>query len=247
MLKALNSIKAETACKVCGGRAALFGVVDFNKSCLENQDVFLPLLGVPVYYHRCESCGLLFSVAFDDWAAADFRTHIYNEGYGRADPDYREVRPRQVADMIFNFIRNGRDLKLLDYGGGEGVTAHLLRERGIDAVSWDLMTEDSVPQRAHFDVVTCFEVFEHTATPRMTAEDALTFLGGEGVLLFSTLTVEELTPRDITSWYIAPRNGHITIYSKKALKTLFAQLGCTVHHFNDNVHMAYKKLPPWLA
>jgi len=42
-----------TICKVCSGPAALYGVVDFNKNCLEVRDVFLPLLGVAVYYHEC--------------------------------------------------------------------------------------------------------------------------------------------------------------------------------------------------
>ena len=247
MLKPLPFSGPQTSCKICKGAAPLYGVVDFNKNCLEREGVFLPLLGVPVYYYQCESCGLIFSEAFDDWSPADFRAHIYNDAYITVDPEYVEVRPQKLADMVFNFIKRGANLKPLDYGGGEGRTAALLRERGIAATSWDPLASTALPPGDTFDVVTCFEVFEHTTRPRATAEDALRFLAPQGVLLFSTLTAEGLPPRHVDYWYLAPRNGHVTIYSKAALKTLFAQLGCTVHHFNDNVHMAYRRLPAWLA
>ncbi len=247
MLKRLHFAGPQTSCKICKGPAPLYGVADFNKNCLEREKVFLPLLGEPVYYHQCESCRLIFSTAFDDWSAADFKAHIYNDDYVTVDPEYVEIRPRKLAGMVFNFIKRGTNLKLLDYGGCEGKTAALLREKGIAATSWDPMAAAALPRESAFDVVTCFEVFEHTPQPVVTAEDALRFLKPQGVLLFSTLTAEGMPPRHMDFWYIAPRNGHITIYSKAALKVLFESLGCTVHHFNDNVHMAYRQLPAWLA
>ena len=247
MLKSLHIAGLHTSCKICGGPAALYGVVDFNKNCLERENVFPVLSGVPVYYYRCESCGLIFSRAFDEWTHADFQEHIYNSDYARVDPDYAETRPQLLADMVFNFIKQAGQLKVLDYGGGAGRTAELLRARGIAATSWDPMTSAALPPGALFDVVTCFEVFEHTPVPLATAEDALRLLDPKGVLIFSTLTADELPPRAVHAWYIAPRNGHITIYTKTALKVMFERFGCTVHHFNSNVHMAYRQLPAWLA
>jgi 2-polyprenyl-3-methyl-5-hydroxy-6-metoxy-1,4-benzoquinol methylase len=238
---------SQSQCKICASPASIYGVVDFNKNCLENRDVFLPLVGVPVYYHQCEKCRLIFSNAFDDWTTADYQRHIYNSDYVKVDPDYVEARPRQLADMVFNFIKRGDGLQLLDYGGGSGLMAELLRQKGVAATSWDPMTANPLPDKHHFDVVTCFEVFEHTASPTATAKSALGLLGRNGVLLFSTLTADALPPREVGFWYIAPRNGHITIYSKKSLRTLFAKFGYKTHHFNDNVHMAYQELPAWVT
>ena len=247
MIKDVHFSGPRTPCKICAGSADLYGVVDFNKSCREAENVFLPLLGVPVYYHRCDNCGLIFSNAFDQWSAADFQNYIYNAAYAEVDPEHTDVHPRKLADMVFSFIKGAGDLRVLDYGGGTGLTAAVLRDKGIAAISWDPMREEAQPVQSRFDLVTCFEVFEHTATPRSTAENALTFLDHKGVLLFSTLAIDTLTPRDAGFWYIAPRNGHITLYSPKSLQALFAPLDCNVHHFNDNVHMAYRTLPAWLS
>ncbi|HEY3678832.1 MAG TPA: class I SAM-dependent methyltransferase, partial [Bradyrhizobium sp.] len=56
---------ASLSCKICGGEASLYGVVDFHKSC--NPALRTPVAGVPVYYRRCATCGFLFTDAFDDW------------------------------------------------------------------------------------------------------------------------------------------------------------------------------------
>ena len=247
MIKDVHFSGWEAACKVCGGPAALYGVVDFNKNCLEVRGVYLPLTGVPVYYHECKGCGLIFSNAFDTWSAADFQEHIYNAEYINVDPDYVDTRPRQTAEMVFNFIKQGSRLQVLDYGSGNGLMSQVLCERGIDATSWDPVNNEALPDKKDFDVVTCFEVFEHAASPQATNKEILTFLAPSGVVVFSTLTTDQLPYRDVGYWYIAPRKGHITIYSRKALKTLFAGFGYKVHHFNDNVHMAYRDLPAWLA
>jgi 2-polyprenyl-3-methyl-5-hydroxy-6-metoxy-1,4-benzoquinol methylase len=236
-----------SVCKVCQGPAVLYGVVDFNKSCLELGKVFLPLRGVPVYYHRCESCGLIFSNAFDAWTPADYREHIYNADYITVDPEYADARPRSMAETVFKFLKPAGDIQILDYGSGSGLMAQVLRDKGLSATSWDPMTSQAQPDASHFDVVTSFEVLEHTATPIATAQDMVKRLTPTGVLLFSTLVVDALPPHHVGFWYIAPRNGHVTIYTKKSLQTLFGSLGCRVHHFNETMHMAFQTLPPWLA
>jgi hypothetical protein len=41
---------APQSCKICGGAAPLFGVVDFNKHCVTpGHALQLPLSGVPIY------------------------------------------------------------------------------------------------------------------------------------------------------------------------------------------------------
>ncbi|MEA3126124.1 MAG: hypothetical protein QOD67_3143 [Caballeronia sp.] len=228
-----------STCKVCQGEAPLYGVTDFNKNCGEPRGCYLPLTGVPVYYHRCVRCGLVYTNAFDHWKKSDYLRHIYNDDYRVVDPDYADVRPTNNATLVFNFIQKGQSPKCLDYGGGNGKLTALLREGQVDASSWDPMAEDEeMPPSGSFDFVSAFEVLEHTPQPLTSVQQALGLLKRRGVVLFSTLTIDALPPRAIDHWYIAPRNGHITIHTRQSLHTMFAKFGYRVHHFNDNLHLA---------
>jgi 2-polyprenyl-6-hydroxyphenyl methylase/3-demethylubiquinone-9 3-methyltransferase len=237
----------DVPCKICGTASALDGVVDFNKNASEPQNVFLPLCGVPVYYHRCPNCGCVFTVAFDDWSLADFSRHIYDEAYAEVDPDYREKRPIANARLVANFITRGTDLRVLDYGGGNGRLARELVALGVAALSWDPMEPgDTRPPVASFDLVTCFEVAEHTPTPVDTFADALSYLRPGGVMLFSTLTIDGLPPRGLHHWYIAPRNGHLTIYTKRGLALMAERFARRVHHFDSVYHLCHAEIPGWI-
>jgi hypothetical protein len=82
MIDSLKTLSiAPIPCKICGAEAALYGVVDFHKSCAELSGVRLPLSGVPIYYRRCAVCDFLFTEAFDGWDHDQFKARIYNDGY----------------------------------------------------------------------------------------------------------------------------------------------------------------------
>ncbi len=238
---------ATCLCKVCGTESPLDCVVDFSKNCEELRGLHLPLAGRAVFYHRCPACGLRFTCAFDDWSPDSFRYAIYNEEYARVDPDFRDSRPRHNAGGIVAIARRPGVRRVLDYGGGNGMLAAILRESGIAAESWDpLEDRTQPPERGVFDLVTAFEVFEHTPTPVETCAEALSFLRPEGAMIFSTLCLDTLAARDAACWYIAPRNGHVTLHTRRSLETLFAPHGLRVHHFTDVAHAAFREVPGWL-
>lgn len=198
----------------------------------------LLLSGIPIWYNRCERCGLLFTTAFDDWQVSDYQQAIYNQAYERVDPDYVSRRAEQNADMIASMLPGEREVRLMDYGGGNGTLSRLLQARGLDAHSWDPMNSEPFPQDETFSVVTAFEVFEHTPDPHETLHEALALLEPEGVLLFSTLLMEQADRRLMDHWYIAPRNGHITLHTRRSLAHLFAEHGCQVNHLSNSLHLA---------
>jgi 2-polyprenyl-6-hydroxyphenyl methylase/3-demethylubiquinone-9 3-methyltransferase len=240
---------APAPCKLCGGVARLFGVTDFNRSCEEIRGNFLPLAGIPIYYRRCAACGVVYTEAFDDWSHADFEAHIYDADYGAVDPDYEEVRPTNNAALVARmFGQAAGGLDVLDYGGGNGVLATRLKAAGFpSAETYDPFhpAHRTRPER-QFDLVTCFETLEHMPDPTAGAADIAALLKPDGLLFFSTL----VQPADFEAqrmqwWYIGPRNGHVTLHSRASLKTLWAGHGLQLASFNDNMHLAFRTLPPF--
>lgn len=228
-------------CKVCGGRSEAAGAVDFAKNCEERRGVVLPRTEAPIHYHRCGDCSLLYTRAFDGWSHAEFRRWIYNDGYAAVDPDYVSVRPMANAATVAALMKRNGLTRTLDYGGGNGDLARALMARGFDAASWDPMEPgQTLPGQRDFQLVTAFEVMEHTPTPRATAREVTASAGARGVVLFSTLALDTAGPRAVDHWYVAPRNGHITIHTRASLQALFARLGWQVHHFGDAYHLAHR-------
>jgi len=234
-------------CKACGAPSPFVGSVDFNKCCEDRRRAALPLSGRAVSYHRCPACALLFTGDFDAWDREDFRTQIYNEGYADADPDYAGSRPAASAELIGTLFGEAcRGLDVLDYGGGDGALAGLLAsQHGMVADVYDPFNPacDIAPHRL-FPLITCFEVLEHTPDPRATIFEIAGLVQSDGIVVFSTLLQpDDFVAQGLGWWYVAPRNGHVTLYSAQALRALWAELGFQLISYSDNLHMAYRTLP----
>jgi 2-polyprenyl-6-hydroxyphenyl methylase/3-demethylubiquinone-9 3-methyltransferase len=238
-------------CKVCAAPSPLFGVTDFNRSCEELRGKFLPLAGTPIYYRRCEACGLLFTDAFDDWDQAAFEAHVYNEGYLEIDPDYVEARPANFARLLHQqFGASAGELRVLDYGGGNGRLAQELRALGFVSVAvYDpFSAEFRQRPEGRFDLVTCFETLEHMPNPAAGAADIAQFLADDGFLMMGTLTQpEDILKLRMGWWYIGPRNGHVTLFTRVALALLWRAQGLTVASASANLHVAFRRQPPAFA
>ena len=242
---------ATVACKCCGAAARLYGVVDFNKNCEARRNPgVLALAGVPVYYHRCAACGFLFTVAFDGFTEADFGRNVYNEEYLLVDPDFPAERPRANAAMIAEFFAASKDLRILDYGGGNGLLASLLRERGFARVDcYDpVVPEHAARPTGRYDLIVCFEVVEHAPDPAATFRDLAGFLEPAGMVIFSTLVQpEDIDAEGVGWWYVAPRNGHVSLHSTESLHRVARPLGFDVGSFHAGLHVLFRELPAFAA
>jgi SAM-dependent methyltransferase len=233
-------------CKICGGPAPLYGVDDFNRSCLEHQGlVYLPRLGLPVHYQRCSDCGFLFTASFDDWTETEFKQFIYNDDYIKVDPDYLEARPTSnAAVMIAQLGEDRARMRILDYGGGNGLLAQRLREAGFTHVeTYDPFTpEFSKRPDTKFDLISSYETLEHLPDPLSAIDTMVDMLTPAGVVLFSTLLQPpELEQMGMTWWYIGPRNGHVSLFSPKALAIAWQRHGFTVSSLSQVLHLAFRK------
>jgi hypothetical protein len=248
----LTAIPRSIPCKVCGEASPLHGVVDFNKSCEIDRGLALDLSGVAVWYYRCASCGFLFTAAFDEFSAEDWRTHVYNDDYLQVDPDYAGARAEANAPLVRSIAQQmsltdpqmGEILlarpRWLDYGSGAGTLTGLLADLPVERAAWDPFGASARPE-GQFELVTAFEVFEHAVMPVLTTRDALGFVRAGGALLFSTLVHDDVPTQDVSSWYIAPKNGHVSIFSTRSLDVMFGTLGWSVQHLTLNLHVAMRR------
>lgn len=229
-LPRLNQAHRQTApCKLCGRKSYVFDVVDFNKCCATEFYAF-GAAGIPVLYFRCDVCGFLFTQFFDTWTPQEFVKFVYNEDYIKVDGDYAGGRPKRQATAMAQRLAGFSHLRILDYGSGSGLFADQLRSQGFECVmSYDPFSSPSRPE-GQFDVVTCFEVLEHSISPQYTLSDIQSFLDKKGVVIFGT-DIQPSTISEIRAnwWYVAPRNGHASIYTLNALAHLGQTLGLLLH------------------
>ena len=238
-------------CPICGGATSPLGVVDFSKSCEEARGRILPPSGVAVSYQCCEDCGFCFAPEIARWSLEEFEQRIYNDGYAQVDPDYRDARPRaNAANLAGTFGERSRSIRHLDYGGGSGLMSRLLRESGWQSRSYDPFVDRGLDPASlgGFDLVTAYEVFEHVPDVKRLAAELSALLDGDGLILFSTLVSDgHLGPGGpLDWWYAAPRNGHISLYSRQSLALLGASEGFNFMSFSDVSHAWWRaEVPLW--
>jgi hypothetical protein len=242
---------APVSCKICGEPAPVYGTVDFNRNCKIDGGIRLPPCGTLVRYRRCGACGFLFTDAFDRWSQDEFKTHIYNGGYAAVDPEYAEARPRNNATAVlalFGAHKEGR--RVLDYGGGNDTFCAHLRAAGFPlAVTYDpFVPEFAKPPRGKFDLITCFETLEHMPNPIAGIGDIVAYLDEPGLVLFSTtLQPADFEQHGMGWWYIGPRNGHISLFSRSALAKAWGRHGYRTGSFDDNMHVAFRTMPDFAS
>jgi 2-polyprenyl-6-hydroxyphenyl methylase/3-demethylubiquinone-9 3-methyltransferase len=216
-------------CKICNGPAIPFDVVDLNKSAFQDYYRF-GLSGVSVTYHRCSSCGFIFSAFFDDWSKTEFADFIYNNDYIKVDPEYAGGRSLRFAKKMNQILDDCRDVRMLDFGSGMGHFADEMRNLGFKHIeSYDPFANPKGPE-GPFDIITCFEVLEHAVDPLQTFHDMKSFLADDGIIIFSTA----LQPADIDKircnwWYMAPRNGHVCAFSRDTLLEVGQRMDLALH------------------
>ncbi len=227
-------------CKICGAEAEPFAVVDFGKSC--EADLFpLGRYGIDIPYYRCVECHFIFTPTFDRFTPEQWSGVIYNADYVKVDPAYNTVRPSLNAFVAESYLKTiGERLIGLDFGGGNGSMAALMRHRGWTYDSVDPFGGiDHVSAHGRYEFCTSFEVFEHVPDPRGSLTDLVQRCSPGRLLILLGTNVHDgiVTPKTgLDWWYAAPRNGHISLYSRESLKILAREMGLHYFSLGKNLH-----------
>ncbi|WBQ13133.1 class I SAM-dependent methyltransferase [Hyphomonadaceae bacterium BL14] len=235
----------KTACPVCGEGETRVLLKEANVSCgdyFEGARLYKEDIGqTPLV--KCTGCGFARFCDMHAWQAGTFRGRIYNDDYGRCDPPFEEERPARLAGWLAPLCAGKR---LIDYGGGRGRTAQLLRDHDIDAVSYDPFYADALLPDWRADIVTAFEVVEHVPGQHALFEALLDLLAPGGVVLFSTLLQPDSLVPDW--WYASPRNGHVSFHTSNSLAKTLRDVGADLISLSDEIHLAARDasaLEPW--
>ncbi|MBI1363843.1 MAG: methyltransferase domain-containing protein [Proteobacteria bacterium] len=245
---AFDGLAPAPACPCCNGKTSLFGTKEFNITgndyfCGERQ---FTDSGIQVPYYTCNTCSYLFTNAMDSWSDEDFKNLIYNNEYIKTDPPFTYDRPKGNAEMLAHLFGATRNvLTVLDYGGGNGLLAKMLKGKGFCAKSYDPFHDNpNIQKGKRYHLVTAFEVVEHVPDQKKLFKDMLGYIGDTGVLFFSTLLQNDDFAQDgMNWWYICPRNGHVGFHTEASLKTLAASLGYKYHNLTGELHMICKQVP----
>ena len=216
------------SCKICGSERKKI----FEKKILEKQDVS---------YFKCAKCGFV-QTEKPYWLSEAYSSAISSVDVGLAN------RNIQFSDVVENLIYKhfNKHGKFLDFAGGYGLLARIMRDRGFDYYREDKYCEnifakhfditDLPEEDRKFELITAFELMEHIENP---FEELDYIFSMTSSFLFST---ELLPDHNVENWwYLGTEHGqHISFYTKDAIK-LIAKKYNKAYFPNGNLHLITDK------
>ena len=223
-------------CKICGEEAH----EKFKAKILKKYDIA---------YFYCDNCGFL-QTEEPYWVQEAYKDPISISDTGYL---YRNIYLSQkltILLMLF-FYKKG---KFLDYAGGYGVFARLMRDIGFDFY-WDdkytknlfalgfeyeklKLIKDKENKLGAIEALTTFESFEHFVNP---IEEVKNMLNISENIIFTTELLPNPLPEPDDWWYYSLQSGqHISFYSKKTFQFIACKFGLN-YFTSGNLHILTNK------
>lgn len=212
---------------VCGARMTYFD----SATVLERYEV---------EFDRCPSCGII-TAPNPYWLDEAYSSAIYDGDSGLLR------RSRLLSTVTSLVIRAERltDGTFLDWAGGYGALARMMRDKGYDFHTFDPYAKnllapgfDGDELESH-DLVTAFEVVEHLVDP----VEELTKVAAANDRLFFTTVLQPSgePPRPNEWWYYALESGqHIAFHTTTSLGVLADRLGYQLTTNGENYHLFHR-------
>ena len=214
-------------CKICGSPSELV----FKATVLKKYDVS---------YFRCSKCYFM-QTEEPYWLPEAYSSAITELDLG---PVNRAITGARIVESVI-VLAFEPNAKFIDWGGGYGIFTRLMRDMGYDFYWRDAYCQNLFARHfvAHadsgYELMTCFEVFEHYAQPMSEIETMLKVCLN---ILFTT----EVPPPNVTTatdwWYFSPEHGqHIAFYSVPALRFIASKFGLHLSTDGTALHLLSQK------
>lgn len=192
-----------------------------------------------VTYFFCDNCGFL-QTQEPFWLAESYKDPINLSDTGYVT---RNVYLSKKTLVLFSVLF-GRKHVFLDYAGGYGMLARLMRDYGLDFKWLDPHTPNIFANGFEYaggkiEAMTCFECFEHFVSP---LDEIGKLLAISNNIFFSTRLLPDSTPPPADWDYYGFEHGqHVSLYSEKTLEYLARKY--KLNYFTDgkNFHFFTKK------
>jgi hypothetical protein len=204
------SDSAAQLCRLCSAETAFL----FCQRVLRRHDV---------RYFRCPHCDLIQSER-PWWLGEAYNSAISSFDTGAIA---RNMRCADLTLVVAWLAGISPQSRCVDVGGGHGVFVRMMRDRGLAFTLSDKYAQNlfargfEADPGMRFDLVTCFEVFEHFAD--VAGELEQLFAPRHEILLISTVLHHGHREG---WWYYGPDAGqHIAFYSRDTMQLIARRFG----------------------
>lgn len=212
-------------CKICGRSSSAWSKARILKK-------------YTVQYYCCEYCGFI-QTEEPYWLNESYEAAITRSDIGMASRNISMTGLTQAMILAY-FDCNAR---FIDYGGGYGLLARLLRDRGLDFYCYDRYApnlfaqgfEANIKGNDQYELLTAIEIFEHLANPMDEISQMLHFSHS---ILFTTFLVQ-LPPPPLESWwyYSLDHGQHVAFYNLRTLEVLAQKLNLNLYSNMHSFHL----------
>lgn len=193
-----------------------------------------------VAYYRCPTCGFM-QTEDPYWLPEAYSSAISDLDLG---PVNRAITGARIVESVI-VLAFDPNAKFIDWGGGYGVFTRLMRDKGYDfywrdAYCENLFAKHFVADADHgYELMTCFEVFEHLVQPMAEIEAMLKLSPN---ILFTTELPQARLKNATEWWYLTPEHGqHVAIYSVAALRFIADRFGLHLNTDGSALHLLSQK------
>jgi len=224
--------------------------------CNNESDFLMYKEEYPLY--KCPKCDLIFLYPMLEDVYLREEVYSYKSGYqGHRRGDLEDLPPTCRFDLIFKYLGDVKDKKILDVGTSNGEFMYLLRKKGADTYGVEINTktanaalraglnvfvgflEEAKYQDNFFDYVHLGDILEHVTNPRDFLIECRRVLKPDGVLIVRTLNMDCFWARVTLlchrlfriPWSAVTPPHHLYFYSWDNMNKLFSQLSFSLDFY----------------
>ncbi|WP_375207909.1 class I SAM-dependent methyltransferase [Hyphococcus sp.] len=204
-------------------------------------------------FRKCADCG---SVALCPMPRPDQLSAFYQNYHAAGSFEAKaEKKISRASRRIRPLMMLTKGRRFLDVGGSIGTAAEAARRLGFEASSIELdeaavekgrelfpdVTHhvgviDDLPAKEKFDLIFLAEIIEHVIDPEGLARSVFDRLGPGGIVFLTTPDAGHFRrPGNVMSWKSVKPPEHLTLFTRKGLRALFAKAGFSPIFFKPHL------------